>query len=480
MKYPPYKYILAAVDLLALNLAFLVSVRLHTHLSATLFTKGTFLTVPEILFFMMYSVAALFIFQHNNLYKINVFLTIADQTARIVKAIFYVVLGLALLSFFTKSHIIIDSRLVLLYFSALGCIFLVLFRVILFRGVFLYLAKNKVYRRRLLIVGAGHTGLLLAANLSERKPFAFEIVGFLDDERSAGSQTFKGLRVLGRTEEVKSWVDRLRVDEIVICLDNANHEKLIDIVDRCRKTEAVVKISSPLYDIVPKRLFTEKYGDVPVIGVVQSSPSRLQVAYKFIFDFVFSLLGLIVLSPVFLVVAILIKVDSRGPVFFRQIRIGKDGKPFVFYKFRSMYVGSDNEEDRKHITAEFIRRKGGNGEGLTKIVDESKVTRVGRFLRKTSIDELPQLLNVLKGEMSLVGPRPCLPYEWECYEDWHKKRLSVTPGCTGVWQVSGRSAVGFEDMVILDLYYIQNASPLLDLQLILKTIPVMILGKGAK
>ena len=114
----------------------------------------------------------------------------------------------------------------------------------------------------------------------------------------------------------------------------------------------------------------------------------------------------------------------------------------------------------------------------TKIVDGSKITKVGRFIRKTSLDELPQLLNVIKGDMSLVGPRPCLPYEWEHYDEWHKRRLSAIPGCTGVWQVSGRSEVTFDDMVILDLYYIQNRSLLLDLQILLKTIPVMALGKG--
>ncbi|MBS4027500.1 MAG: sugar transferase, partial [Ignavibacteriales bacterium] len=158
--------------------------------------------------------------------------------------------------------------------------------------------------------------------------------------------------------------------------------------------------------------------------------------------------------------------------------IGKNGEPFTFYKFRSMVVGTDSDESRKHKVVQFIRSES-TTDGHTKIVDKSKITRVGQFIRKSSIDELPQLLNVLKGDMSLVGPRPCLPYEWEHYEEWHKKRLSVLPGCTGVWQVSGRSAVGFDDMVILDFYYIQNISPLLDVQLILRTFPVMLFGRGA-
>ncbi|MFN3393556.1 MAG: sugar transferase, partial [Candidatus Thermochlorobacter sp.] len=165
--------------------------------------------------------------------------------------------------------------------------------------------------------------------------------------------------------------------------------------------------------------------------------------------------------------------------------------PFSFYKFRTMYVNNDDAIHReftkkliaeaKHTNPEISKTlvsESGEIQQVKKIVNDPRVTSIGRFLRKTSLDELPQLFNVLKGDMSLVGPRPCLPYEWEEYEAWHKRRLSVTPGCTGLWQVSGRSAVGFNDMVILDLYYIENMSPLMDLKLIFKTLPVMFLAKG--
>jgi lipopolysaccharide/colanic/teichoic acid biosynthesis glycosyltransferase len=145
-----------------------------------------------------------------------------------------------------------------------------------------------------------------------------------------------------------------------------------------------------------------------------------------------------------------------------------------------MRVGSDQDDTRKEKLRQFIEAETTTLPACTKIVDESNVTRIGRFIRKTSIDELPQMLNVLKGDMSLVGPRPCLPYEWENYAVWHKRRLTVTPGCTGLWQVLGRSEVGFRDMVILDLFYIYNISLHLDVWLILKTIPVMIFGSGGK
>lgn len=162
------------------------------------------------------------------------------------------------------------------------------------------------------------------------------------------------------------------------------------------------------------------------------------------------------------------------------MRIGKDGKPFKFYKFRSMKINSDSDKERESFMIDFIKNNYAANLNSTKIINENNITSVGKFIRKTSLDELPQLINVLKGDMSLVGPRPCLKYEYDSYDDWHKRRHTVMPGCTGVWQVSGRSTVSFRDSVVLDLYYINNMTPWLDLQLIFKTFPVMIFGRGAK
>ena len=211
------------------------------------------------------------------------------------------------------------------------------------------------------------------------------------------------------------------------------------------------------------------------------SPSRWQLALKRAFDVAGASAGGLVLLPVFLLVAVVIKLTSPGPVLFRQKRIGRDGKEFTFYKFRSM-VGGDDSRHREYFEA-FVKNGteaavDDRGRKVYKITDDPRVTPFGRFLRRTSLDEFPQLINVLKGDMSLVGPRPCLPYEWDLYEDWQKARLSATPGLTGLWQVAGRSNVTFHDMVILDLYYRYNWSFLWDLKLILQTIPVIIFGKG--
>jgi lipopolysaccharide/colanic/teichoic acid biosynthesis glycosyltransferase len=201
-------------------------------------------------------------------------------------------------------------------------------------------------------------------------------------------------------------------------------------------------------------------------------------------DIVGSLLLLAILSPVFFVIAAVIKLTSRGPVLFRQQRVGEHGTPFIFLKFRSMYVANDasqhKEYVRKLIAGQADRQTNGDGEGIFKLTNDPRITPVGTFLRRTSLDELPQFLNVLRGDMSLVGPRPPLPYEVEAYATWHRRRLlEAKPGITGLWQVQGRSRIGFDEMVRLDLRYARNCSPWLDLKILAQTPKAVIAGNGA-
>lgn len=211
---------------------------------------------------------------------------------------------------------------------------------------------------------------------------------------------------------------------------------------------------------------------------------RLGAVAKRAFDVVLGLVALIVGAPLMLLIAILIKLDSPGPVLFVQTRLGKDGQPFTFYKFRSMYVNSGSEVHQQYVRS-FIRAglNGGsahsNGRAAFKLQHDPRVTRVGRVLRKTSLDELPQIFNILKGEMSFVGPRPALPYEVLDYQEWHRGRLAAVPGLTGLWQVRGRSRVPFDEMVRMDLEYIENQSLWLDLKIIILTVPAVITGRGA-
>lgn len=220
---------------------------------------------------------------------------------------------------------------------------------------------------------------------------------------------------------------------------------------------------------------------------VQSALATSHQSYTFIkrvFDCIVAVVATIVLAPLMLVIAVLIKLDSPGPVLFRQIRVGKNHKPFKVMKFRTMHYNADPKIHREYVEA-FIRNQVSAEDGTTgatpfKLVRDPRITRLGHFLRKTSLDELPQLFNVVLGEMSLVGPRPPLPYEVDAYQEWHLSRLNAMPGITGWWQVWGRSMVSFDEMVRMDLQYIAQQSLWLDLKILILTIPAVLMARGAR
>jgi lipopolysaccharide/colanic/teichoic acid biosynthesis glycosyltransferase len=235
------------------------------------------------------------------------------------------------------------------------------------------------------------------------------------------------------------------------------------------------------YDVAQRPSAPTLYPDLEK----RDNANRLYMVTKRAIDTVASALGLLVLAPLFLAIAMAIKLTSKGPVFFRQQRVGQFGTPFEFLKFRSMYLNNDTKIHREYVR-QLISGKAerqpsnGNGQGVYKLTADPRVTRVGAFLRKTSMDELPQLINVLRGEMSLVGPRPAIPYEVEAYQIWHRRRvLEAKPGITGLWQVSGRSRVGFDEMVRLDVRYASQRSFWLDMKILLMTPRAVILGDGA-
>jgi lipopolysaccharide/colanic/teichoic acid biosynthesis glycosyltransferase len=202
---------------------------------------------------------------------------------------------------------------------------------------------------------------------------------------------------------------------------------------------------------------------------------------KRLLDIIIALSMVIILAPVMLVVAIAIKLDSKGPIIFRQTRIGKNHQPFTFYKFRSMCHNADSTVHKQFVQS-LINGKTAESRcnGTYKLTTDKRITRVGKFIRKASLDELPQLFNIIKGDMTLVGPRPPIPYEVAEYKDWHHRRLDVTPGLTGLWQVEGRSLVSFDEMCAMDIAYVERRSLLLDLVLMVETIPVVLSGRGAR
>ncbi len=476
-KIPKYKVVYAVVDIVTIFVCFLVSVYIHrseTHLSFIAFFSGN-----NSLIYILLGLSLLFavIFQYNGMYRINVILSRSAHFSNIIKSQYYGALNIVLMSLLIQSYNIVDSRLIIFTYMLVAVPTLYLIRVEVLRELFIRLRHNS-FRRNVVIVGDGKSGKLLAAKLMLENSIGIELIGFVDDDKDINEEIVSGKKVIGKLTDLRQVISDYKVDEIIVAIDGDNHEKLLGVLDFCKLHNIRIRLTSELFEIVTRKLDTEKYIDIPVIDVSAHYNNKFTLAIKRLLDIAVSLAAILILSPVMLTIGLLVKLSSSGPVLFSQVRIGRYGKPFKFYKFRSMKVLTGEDEDRKLKMIEFMRNS--SGESGTKIINDTRVTWIGKLIRKTSLDELPQLFNVLKGEMSLVGPRPCLPYEYDNYDEWQKRRLSAIPGCTGVWQVCGRSSVSFKDSIILDLYYINNMSPWFDLQLIFKTIPAMLFLRGGK
>lgn len=418
------------------------------------------------------------IFAYNGLYRIDVVLKRSKHIPQLAKAIYYSSLKIVLISLLIDVSGILDSRPLIFVFIITSVSLLFSIRVMGLRWFFLTLNKSG-FRRDVAIIGEGRDGKILATKLLYENPFGLNVVGFMDDGRPVGDFVVAGKKILGNLNQIEDVVKEYSIDEIIVAVDDKSHDKLLDILETCKKLKVTTRVTSELFDVVSQRISTEKYADIPVINVAPQYNDRLTLGLKRISDIIFALIGILILSPLMLFIALMVKMSSPGPVLFRQERIGKNGKKFDFYKFRSMKMLDGEDEERKQKMIQFMKNQVVLNND-TKVINDSRVTWIGKIIRKSSLDELPQLFNVIIGDMSLVGPRPCLPYEFDNYDAWQKRRVSVIPGCTGVWQVWGRSVVSFEESVVLDLYYINNMSPWLDFQLIIQTIPVMLFSRGAR
>ncbi len=477
-KIPKYKIVFAVADVATFLICFLISVFIHRKETPLNFIQ--FFSLNASLIYLLLGLSLIFavIFQYNGLYRINIVLSRAAHFTNIIKSQYYGALNIVLVSLLIQSYDVVDARLIIFTYLLVAIPTLYLVRVEILREMFIRL-RNNSFKRNIIIVGDGKSGKLLAAKLILENYIGVEIVGFVDDDKKIGEEIVNGKMVIGKLNDLSQVIVDYNIDEIIVAIDGEDHENLFEIVDYCKSQNINVRLTSELFEIVTRKVDTEKYIDIPIVDVSAQYNNWVTLFIKRLIDVVVSLIAILVLSPILLLIAFLIKLSSKGPVLFTQVRIGRYGKPFKFYKFRSMMVLSGEDEDRKQKMIEFMRNNVTSGSD-TKIINDSRVTLIGKIIRKTSIDELPQLFNVLKGEMSLVGPRPCLPYEYENYDDWQKRRLSAIPGCTGVWQICGRSSVSFRDSVVLDLYYINNMSPWFDLQLIFKTIPAMLFSRGGK
>lgn len=361
-----------------------------------------------------------------------------------------------------------SSRLTFIYAWLFAFLLGVLGRVLV-RTARAHLHAAGYGAERVVVVGNNRLARMVMQMLTQQAHLGYQVLGFVDESPRTD---FGRFRALGSVDQLPTLIHEMDVSRVIVALPAVQHSQILWVLDHCRNDGVSFSLVPDLFELRLSHVQLETVGAIPLFRFSETSIAGWNRFVKRALDVLVSVILLGGLAPLIALVAVGIKVDSRGPVLFRQPRLGKSGAPFVCYKFRSMREGAERELD-------LLRPLNQANGPIFKIRDDPRLTRVGRLLRRTSIDEMPQLWNVLRGEMSLVGPRPPLPSEVERYEEWHHRRLEVVPGITGLWQVSGRSDLSFDEMVMLDIYYIENWSLALDLQILARTVPAVIAADGA-
>ncbi len=335
--------------------------------------------------------------------------------------------------------------------------------------------RRPSYIQNAIIVGAGDVGQLLARKLQNHAEYGINLVGFVDSSPKERREDLGDLTLLGPLENVPTLVRELDVERVIIAFSNASHSEILAVVRSLKDLEVQIDIVPRLFEIVGPRLNINSVEGLAIVSIPPLRLSRSSRLMKRGLDLTVAAVGLVLLAPSMALVALLIKLDSRGPVLFTQVRMGANDRTFRMFKFRTMVIGADLQKPAlNHLN------KHANGDPrMFKIPEDPRVTKVGRVLRRFAIDELPQLFNVVKGEMSLVGPRPLVLNEDEFVASWARRRLSLRPGMTGTWQILGRTDIPFDEMVKLDYLYVTNWTLAGDLKILARTIPAIVRPQDA-
>lgn len=418
----------------------------------------------------VYAFLLLLSFQANGLYKnlrgrsfMEEFMTIVGSVGNA---------AVILLALYFAFQPLVTSRLMLAYVAGLSIVLLAIARAIR-RAVLAYYRAKGVGVQRVLIIGMGDVGQAVLRTMLARRELGYKVIGYLDDDPQRGEVDLGRVVGLGKLENLENVITAHGIDMLIITLPWRYYEQIAAVSNTARKHEIELRLVPDIFQLNLRQVQFENLDGIPLLGISQQQQlhgaSRL---LKRALDVALVILSAPFWGLLFFLVGVAIKLEDGGDVFYRPVRVGENGREFKMWKFRSMIP--DAEKMRVELMAsanQDLRRP--------KIADDPRITKVGRFIRRTSIDELPNLFNVLRGEMSLVGPRPPIPEELLHYEPWHLRRLQTIPGLTGLWQVSGRSEIPFDEMVLMDIYYIENWSLRFDLQILLMTIPKVLLRSGA-
>lgn len=460
---------LAVGDLLALNLSFIVAYFLRYELEIGGEIPGEFdVSYPDYVPVQAAMTGILLVtFLLKGMYRLPRSVSLVGEFSSVLSTTSVGVMMLFAALSMTKYPA--SSRALFIFFWLLAMVSVGLARA-LHRLLTAAFQRRGIGLKRILVVGGNNAlGRRIMHSIATERSVDARVIGFVDLEPC---DDFGRFRCLGTVGDIARIVREHQVDEIVIALPAASHDQMLKIVDHCERESVSFRVVPDLYQMRLNRVDVDTINGIPLIAMSQVQIRGWNLLIKRVLDVSVAMTLLTLFAPLLALVALAIKLDSPGPVLFRQTRTGKGGAPFTLYKFRSMRKDAEDE------LPQLLAMNEASGP-IFKIREDPRMTRIGKVLRRTSLDELPQLINVLKGEMSLVGPRPPIPHEVAKYEDWHMRRLEVSPGMTGLWQVSGRSEIPFDEMVMLDIYYIENWCLALDLKILLRTIPAVLDGGGA-
>lgn len=335
--------------------------------------------------------------------------------------------------------------------------------------------RSESFQQRAVIVGGGDVGQLVARKLLQHPEFGITVVGVIDERPKERRDDISSLQLLGRPAQLPELVARHGVDRVIFAFSNATHRETLELVRSLDDCDVQIDLVPRLFELVGPRASLHTVEGLPLVGLSPVRLSRSSRMIKRTVDVVGAVVGLAAAAPLFLYAAWRIRRESPGPILFRQERLGLNGKEFTMLKFRTMHVNTDDQTHRDYIKSISDAKATPQGSGLYKLDRSSLIFRFGQWLRKTSLDEVPQLINVLRGEMSLVGPRPCLAYEVEHFAPHHMERFAVPPGMTGLWQVTARAHSTFAEALDMDVSYVRGWSLGLDLSLLCRT-PLQILS----
>ena len=469
---PPWlTWALVASDILLINLALVISyiVRYEWQWFRAVdpvYNNPFSVYLP---FAAVLTVLLLVMFRQEGVYNHRRGTSLFDTLYALVSGVTTGILVMMAVTFFYRPFFY--SRLIFLYDGILIVLFLSTSRLIL-AIVSAQMRARGVGVDRLLIVGAGEVGRTVMRTVVARPELGYRILGFLDDNPEKGETNIGPFKALGGLDNLPGVLNTERVTEVIIALPWSYHRRILSLIAQCERARVRARLVPDIFQLTLSRVDVDVLGGIPLIGVKPVTMRGGSLAIKRAMDLILGGLLCLLALPLMGLIALAIRLDSPGPVLFKQTRVGKGGKEFQCCKFRSMRQGAEEEQERLRSLNEATGP-------LFKIKDDPRMTRVGRFLRRTSLDELPQLYNVLRGDMSLVGPRPAPPGEVAQYQEWHRQRLQAPQGITGLWQVSGRSDLTFDEGCLLDIFYIENYSVALDLRILLRTAPKVLFGQGA-